>query len=123
MANIVRKLSDDYIDKDNMAKCSHRIRSVNDKLTRETERIGMLNTEELTKRLELITDISNMWVNFSADQLRHINTILLLRSTNHDMSIAICKCAKDLEISIPENIESPDQFHRYILEQIRQKRK
>ena len=56
-------------------------------------------------------------------KLRHLNTILLLQSTNHNMSIAMCKCAKDLEISIPENIESPDQFHKHILEQIKQKRK
>lgn len=109
--------------KDNITKCSRRIRSVNDKLARETERIGTLNAEGLTKRLELATDIRNIWMDFSTDQLRHLNTILLLQSTNHDMSIAICKCAKDLEISIPENIESPDQFHRHILEQIRQKRK
>lgn len=110
-------------NRDNMDKCGHRIRSVNDKFTRETERIGTLKTEGLIKRLELTTDIHNMWTDFSVDQLRHLNTILLLESTNHDMSIAMCKCAKDLEISIPENIEIPRQFHKHILEQIEQKRK
>ena len=110
-------------NKDNMTKCSHRFRSVNNKFVRETERIGTLSAEELSKRLEEITDIHNMGAGFSTDQLRRINTILLLQSTNHDMSIAMCKCAKDLEISIPENIESPDQFHKHILEQIKQKRK
>ena len=110
-------------NKDNMAKCSHRFRSVTDKFTRETERIGTLDTLELLKNLETTTDIHDMWTGFSTDQLRHLNTILLLQSTNHDMSIAMCKCAKDLEISIPENIESPAQFHKHILEQIKQKRK
>jgi hypothetical protein len=103
-------------NKDNIAKCSRRFRSVTDKFTRETERIDTLDTEELKQRLELTTDIHDMWKDFSADQLRHLNIILLLQSTNHDMSIAMCKCAKDLEISIPENIESPNQFHKHILE-------
>ena len=58
--------------KDNINKCNHRIRSVNDRLSRETERIGILNEDELIKRLELITDIRHMWKDVSIDQLRHI---------------------------------------------------
>ncbi len=107
---------------DNKAKCGQMIRSVNDKLTREEKRIDTLNHDALMKRLELTTGIHDMWRVFDKDQLRHINKILLIESTNHDMSIAMCKCAKDLGISIPENIESPIEFHKHILGQIRQKR-
>ena len=46
--------------KDNISRCSHRIRSTNDRLTRDTERICRLNEDELIKRLELITDIHHM---------------------------------------------------------------
>ena len=104
------------------SKCFHRIRSINDKLAMETERIGELNEDELIQRLESVTDIRNMWYDMSIDQLRHLNTILELQSINHDMSIALCKCAKDLEISIPEEIESPNKFHKHILEQIKAKK-
>lgn len=108
--------------KDNIGKCSHRIRSINDRPARETERIGRLDGDALVKRLELITEIRHMWNSMSIDQLRHLNTILELQSTNHDMSIAICKCSKDLEIPIPEEIESPSKFHKHILEQIKLKK-
>lgn len=110
-------------NKDNIAKCSHRIRSISDKLKRETERINMLGTLELIKWLEATTGIRNIELMVDTDQLRHLSTILLSQSTNHDMSIAMCKCAKDLEISIPEDIASSDQFHKHVLAQIEQKRK
>jgi hypothetical protein len=110
-------------NKDNIAKCSHRIRSISNKLKRETERINTLGTLELIKWLETTTGIRNIELMVDTDQLRHLSIILLSQSTNHDMSIAMCKCAKDLEISIPEDIESPDQFHKHVLAQIEQKRK
>lgn len=108
--------------KDKISRCGHRIRYVNKRLARETERIGKLDQHALIQRLELITEIRRMWDGMSMDQLRHLNTILELQSSNHDMSIAICKCAKDLEISIPEEIESPNKFHKYVLEQIKLKK-
>lgn len=112
-------------DKDNRAKCSYRIRSVNDKFDREMKRIDNLNEEGLKARLDIATDIPSFGLGggFSIDQLRHLNTVLLLQSSHHEMSIALCRCAKDYDISVPENIESPKQFHEYILEQMRQKRK
>lgn len=106
-------------DKDNKIRCSNRIKTVNDKFDREIKRIDSLGEDGLKVRLELITEIRNIGSDFSIDQLRHINTIMLLQSSHHDMSIALCKCAKDYNISIPENIESPNQFHKYILEQIK----
>lgn len=108
---------------DKAAKCSQRIKSINEKLKRETERIDILNHDALMKRLELTTGISDMWRAFGKRQLKHLNRILLTESINHDMSIAMCKCAKDYDISISENIESPKQFHDLILEQMKQKRK
>lgn len=110
-------------NKDKIAKCSNRIRSISDKLKRETERINTLGTLELIKGLKTATGISNIELMVDKDQLRHLSTILLSQSTDHDMSIAMCKCAKDLEISIPEDIESPDQFHKYVIAQIERKRK
>ena len=108
---------------DNTARCGQRIRSINDKLKRETERIDTLSHTDLMKRLELTTDIHDMWRDLDKYQLRGLNKILLTESVNHDMSIAMCKCAKDLDISIPDNIESPRQFHNHVLEQMKQKRK
>lgn len=111
-------------NKDNIAKCSHRIRSISDKLKRETERINTLGTLELIKGLETTTGIRNIEIMVdNIGQLRRLSTILSLQSINHDMSIAMCKCAKDLEISIPEDIEPPDQFHKYVIAQVEQKRK
>ena len=89
----------------NIAKCAQRIKSVTNKLEREEKRIDILSEDGLKTRLQLTTDISNMWTDFSIDQLKHLNKILLTGEVDHDMSIAMCKCAKDLEISIPENIE------------------
>jgi hypothetical protein len=108
---------------ENADKCSQRIRSINAKLKRETERIETLNHDALMKRLELATNIHDMWRTFDKYQLRHLNQILLTESIDHDMSIAICQCAKDYGISIPDDIESPKQLHNYVLEQIRQQRK
>lgn len=108
---------------DNADKCGQRIRSINDKLKRETERIDTLNHDALMKRLELTTGIKDMWRVLDKDQLRHLSQILLTESVNHDMSIAMCKCAKDYEIPIPENVESPKQFHNHVLEQMKLKRK
>lgn len=109
-------------NKENIAKCSHRINGVSNKLARDAKIIGSLNREDLIKRLELTTDIRNMWKDFDTVQLKHLNIISLSQSISHDMSIVLCKCAKDLEISIPDDIESPDQFHKYVLGQIRSKR-
>lgn len=109
-------------DLENINKCIHRIESVNNKLKREKEIIGSLGENELTRRLETITDIQNVWNDFSIDQLRHINSILILEMINHDMSIAMCKCANELDISIPEDMRLPNQFHRHILENMKQKR-
>ena len=58
--------------KDNICKYSHRIRSINDRLARETERIGRLDEDTLIKRLELITEIRHMWNGMSISQLRHL---------------------------------------------------
>ena len=79
-------------NKDDMTKCSYRFRSVNEKLTRETERINKLDMLGLIKRLETTTGIRNIETMFEKDQLKHLNAILLLQSINHDMSIAMCKC-------------------------------
>jgi hypothetical protein len=108
---------------DNAAKCSQRIKSINNKLKREIERIDRLDHDALMKRLEITTGISDMWRVFDKYQLKHLNQIWLTESINHDMSIAMCKCAKDYDISISDNIESPKQFHDLILEQMKQKRK
>ncbi len=109
-------------DKDNRTKCSNRIKSINDKFDREMKRIDSLGEDGLKVRLELTTEIRSFGRDLSIDQLRHLNTVLLLQSSHHEMSIALCRCAKDYDISVPENIESPKQFHEYILEQMRQKR-
>jgi hypothetical protein len=108
---------------DSTDKCDQRIRSISGRLKIETERIDTLNHDDLMKRLELTTGIKDMWRALDKYQLKHINQILLTESINHDMSIAMCKCAKDYEISIPEDIESPRQFHNHVLEQMKQKRK
>ena len=108
---------------DNNTKCAQRIKSVSDKLKREGKIIDILDTEGLIKRLQTVTGIENIgWIT-DPQHLRSLNIVLLNQTIDHDMSIAMCKCSKDLEISIPDNIESPKQFHNYVLEQTKQKRK